>query len=78
MSCVWSKHAKKASACSVIISHAGLGKNLSLISHISCMCDALATLGRFCLASDKLDPEFIRKPHPKSILAFSKAAGLGE
>jgi hypothetical protein len=55
-----------------------VGKNLSLISHILYECDALATLGHFCLGSDKLDPEFVRKTHPRSIVAFSKAAGLGE
>ena len=78
MGCVWSQHTKKASACKAIISYAAGGKNLNLISHILYECDALSTLGYFCLGSDKLDTEFIRKTHPRSILAFTKAAGRGE
>ena len=78
MGCVWSQHTKKTSACNAIVSYAVVGKNLNLISHILCECDALSTLGYFCLGSDKLDTEFIRKTHPRLILAFTKAAGLGE
>ena len=54
-----------------IMSYEVVGKNLSLISHILYECDALATLGCFCLGSEKLDTEFNRKTHPRSILAFS-------
>jgi hypothetical protein len=56
-------------------SHAGMGKNLSLIS-ICYESEASATLRYFFLGSGKLDPEDIIT-HPRSILAFSNAVGLG-
>jgi hypothetical protein len=40
-------------------------------------CDAVATFGYLFLGSGKLDPDIIRKTHPKSSLAFSKAVALG-
>jgi hypothetical protein len=62
----------------VIISHIGVGKNLSCL--FVCVLyedDALATLRHCLLGSGKLDPETIRKTHPRLILAFSMAVGLG-
>jgi hypothetical protein len=41
-------------------------------------CDYLICRGYFSLGSAKLDPEVIRNFHPRPILAFSKAAELGQ
>jgi len=41
-------------------------------------CDYLIYRGYFSLGSAKLDPEVIRNFHPRTILAFSKAAELGQ
>jgi hypothetical protein len=45
--------------------------------HTLCDCDALSILGYFSLDSDNLDPEVLRKTHPRSILAFITAVGFG-
>jgi hypothetical protein len=58
----------------VIISHVGLGYNLIRLLMYSYQISAVLQL---YLGSGKLDLEFISKPHIKSIVAFSKAIGLG-
>jgi len=44
-------------------------------------CDGLVVIscrGYFSLGSAKLDPDIIMKIHPRPMLAFSKAAELGQ
>jgi hypothetical protein len=75
----WPQHTKKAFTCDGLCDYLTCrsGKEFESSFHRVNECDALVTLGYFFLGSGKPDPEVIRKTHPRSILAFSKAVGLG-
>jgi hypothetical protein len=76
---VWSQHSKKASACDGFCDYLTrkTGKEFESSSYTLYKREALATLAYFSVGSGKVDRDIIGKTHPRSILAFSKAAGLG-
>jgi hypothetical protein len=68
---------KKSSTCDRFCDYFTCGgKEFDLSFHTLYKSDALATLGYFFLGSSRLDTVVISRTHPRSILAFTKTAGL--